>query len=379
MYKVLYDKKYINELPDIDKYENPKSLILCKQSDPSIKDLRNKIEKWYQNIPDAQRADIYHRLRSLKDEEHLSAFYEVLFHQYFYEEKWEIEMHPKIDGQTPDFYVKLQDGNDFYCEILVMLKNEKSKNEAKRLFGLLRKIDKINTEFNISVDLNKPLQENVNYDAIVNKIVVWIEKLKKTEKEHYKLEFNNFGFDGSISAIYYSAKLFKSGCVLSWMEGGSYALPIERIYSLIRKKANKYKFTRECGKPFVVVVCMEESFISGERAINQALYGNEKIVFEINNPGSEAHLIRNNRGMITPKPKNHGQTMNKRISAVISCERVWRDRKDLYNIRVFHNPWAVNKLPMKVFEKLPQFAEIESKPNFITLGWHNDNKQYVII
>jgi len=110
-YQKVFDQNFINQLPSFDKFSNPSVVALCKRNEPSLDAFRSQIEKWFQNLPENQKADMYSRLRSLDDRQHLSAFYELLFHQYFLEENWKIQKHPSINGQTPDFIVDIPSQN----------------------------------------------------------------------------------------------------------------------------------------------------------------------------------------------------------------------------------------------------------------------------
>jgi hypothetical protein len=377
----VFDQKFIEQLPSFDKFSNPSVVALCKRNEPSLDAFRSQIEKWFQNLPENQKNDIYNRLRSLDDSQHLSAFYELLFHQYFLEENWKIQKHPLINGQTIDFVIDVPAQNiGFFMEVATLMEEEKIRQNEERYNKLLRKINAIETELLVSVHLKEWLSEEVKYDTIVNDITKWLSGLEKTEKAHYKIEVNNSGFRGSIDASYYSDIRPKSGCVFAWSPPVGTGNPIiEQVKTVISSKVKKYKFTKTSGKPFVIAICSSGQFLFDDFAIDSALYGNTVISFNVNNPKSETKVHRDNSGMVTPNPGLLGQPRNTRVSAIIFCAKVWNKEKMLYNMRVFHNPWAITELPLKIFEKMPQLAEIDkNQPGFITLGWHNDNKQYIV-
>ena len=380
-YQKVFDQNFINQLPSFDKFSNPSVVALCKRNEPSLDAFRSQIEKWFQNLPENQKADMYSRLRSLDDRQHLSAFYELLFHQYFLEENWKIQKHPSINGQTPDFIVDIPSQNiNFFLEVATLMDEDKLKQNEERYNKLLRKINDIRTDFLVSVHLKEWLSEKINYDSITLDIKRWLSKLQKTEKAHYKVEISKSGFHGSIDASYYSDIKPQSGCVFAWSPPCGSGNPIiEQVKKVIGEKVKRYKFTKNSGKPFVIALCSSGQFLFDDFAIDSALYGNTVISFNVNDPKSETKVHRDNSGMITPNPGLLGQPRNTRVSAVIFCAKVWNKEKMLYNMRVFHNPWAITKLSLKIFEKMPQLVEInKNQPGFITLGWHNDNKQYIV-
>ena len=126
---VIFSDDFIKQLPEIDNFYNTSVVMLCKyNTTPSIK-LRNQIELWFSLLPVEDKADILARIRSLNYKEHDSAFYELLFHQYFLEEGWKIEMHPLLSGLTPDFKVVTKKNLEFYVEVVGLFRG---KDEEKR-------------------------------------------------------------------------------------------------------------------------------------------------------------------------------------------------------------------------------------------------------
>ncbi|MCD6539281.1 MAG: hypothetical protein J7K37_01050 [Candidatus Omnitrophica bacterium] len=203
-YTKVFDKKFIESLPSFDKFSNPAVVSLCKRKEPSIKAFKAQIEKWFLNLPDQEKADVYSRLRSKDDKQHLSAFYELLFHQYCLEEGWEVKKHSSVEGQIPDFLITTQNGIKFFLEVATVMDKEEMKRNEERFNKLLRKINKIETDFLVSVHLKEWLKEEVNYAAIAKKIKNWLKTLIPKDKAHYNIEIHGFGFCGSIDASYYA-------------------------------------------------------------------------------------------------------------------------------------------------------------------------------
>jgi len=380
-YKKVFDKNFIDSLPSFDKFSNSAVVALCKRKEPSIKAFRAQIEKWFLNLPDQEKNDMCSRLRSKDDKQHLSAFYELLFHQYCLEEGWEVSKHPSVGSQTPDFLITTQNGTEFFLEVATLMDKEETKRNEERFNNLLRKINKIETDFLVSVHLRKWLKEEVNYTAVVKKIENWLKTLVPKDKAHYEIEVDESGFCGSIDASYYVGLKPKSGCVYAWSPPGFSGNPfIQQVRTAIRGKIKRYKFIKKEKKPFVIAICSSGGFMLDKTAIDNALYGHIVISWNVNNPKGETRVHRDQSGLITPNPGLLGQPQNTRLSAVIFCARIWDKERMLYNMRVFHNPWSTVKLPVEIFSKIPQLVEVKEKKKkgYITLKWVNDRKQFIV-
>ncbi|MBI2560715.1 MAG: hypothetical protein HYW14_06250 [Planctomycetes bacterium] len=374
-YKKVFDQDFINQLPTPAMLPIPSVVALCKSNEPSEEVLRAQIEKWFQNLPEDQKADMYGRLRSLDDEQHLSAFYELLFHQYCLEEGWSIQKHPSINKQNPDFLVEVTNQGSFFLEVITLMEKEGSRQNKKRVNGLLRKFDAINkTNFHLTVQFMKCPDENIKYKALARNVENWLRTLEQEENAH-KIEINEFGFNGSISAFYSEDKT-PSGYI-SPVENGN--TMVDQVKTAISEKVKKYKFTKTSNKPFVIAICSSSIFSPDKWAIETALFGYEVISLEKTTLKLKK-VYRDYSGLLTPNPGLGGQSRNTRISAVIFCTTVWdKEKPPQYYMRVYHNPWAETPLPFGIFKKCPQLSKIGEDSEYISLGWHNDNKQYIIL
>jgi hypothetical protein len=79
-----------------------------------------------------------------------------------------------------------------------------------------------------------------------------------------------------------------------------------------------------------------------------------------------------------------GSPRNTRLSAVIQCTRKWghtkkyKDGSYVYDMAVFHNPFAAFKVDEKVFSKLAQYLPYETRAGGV-MKWKNkkENKHIV--
>lgn len=375
-YKQIYDKKFIEKLPEFDKYDNPWVVSLCKRKESSLKRLRLQIERWFQNLPDKNKPEMYNALRSLGNAEFLAAFYELMIFQYCIEEGWEIKKHPLINGKTPDFEIKTAK-EKFYMEVLTIFEEKEKAKQKRKYHNLLREIGMIKSDYLISVYIKEWLDSNSDFKKIVGEIKIWLHGLDKQEGINYKKKINKFGFNGSISARYYKNINPDKDCISGWNYPVHSGPSLERIKSKIRKKVKNYNFLKKTSTPFVIAVCADEDFF-WESAIDWSLYGKLTISWEINNPKAESKVGRDNSGLITPNPGLLGEPKNKVISAIMFCAQNWSKEKITFLMKVFHNPCSIANLPIKIFEKMPQFTVVKKTKQHMVLKWINDKNQRIV-
>lgn len=375
-YNQIYDKKFIDKLPEFNKYDNPWVVSLCKRKELSLKNFRLQIERWFQNLPDKNKLEMYKALRSLDNAEFLSAFYELMIFQYCIEEGWEIIKHPLINGKTPDFKIKTAD-ETFYLEVLTIFEEKEKIKQERKYHKLLREIGMIKSDYLISIHIKEWLGSNCDFKKIVEEIKVWLLTLDKQEGINYKKKINDFGFNGSINARHYKNTNLGSDCISGWGYPVHNGPSLERIKSKIRKKVKKYNFLKETGTPLVIAVCADEKFF-WESAIDWSLYGKLTVSWKINDPEAESKLGRDNSGLITPNPGLLGEPRNKVISAIMFCAQNWNKERMTFLMKVFHNPCTITRLPIKVFEKMPQFTVVKKTKQNLILEWVNDKNQCIV-
>lgn len=372
----LYDKNFIGKLGSFDKYANPWVLAICKNNRPVAIYEKNQIEKWFKNLPSRVMPDLYNRLRSKDDGNFLSAYYELVFHQYCLEEGWDVTKDKEINNTTPDLFVKTPE-NQFVVEVLVLQKSDVEKRNDSNFRQLLRNVEAIETKYLLSIDLDEWLSEDMELDKIIDLIATKVRD-EGNLTENKEISISDFGFKGRIG-IHPRKDYEPIGKVLSWSPpGGSFEFPTTRIRSEMRKKIRKYCFLKEMKIPLVLAVCSDEAPFISHNAMDWTLYGRMVVSWNLNDPDTKTTASRDNSGFITPNPGLLWETRNKGLSAVIFCSRHWEQERVLYDMRVYHNPWAVNPLPTNVFEKMPQFAEVSKDPNFISLEWLNNKEQKII-
>ena len=117
---------------------------------------------------------------------------------------------------------------------------------------------------------------------------------------------------------------------------------------------------------------------AGESGLLNVLFGDivVRIKRNIEDEPIDVREGRNFNGLFTPKPGLGGKARNKRLSAGLNIVSKWPGRSDtdepirrVHNIRIIHNPWALNRLGVDVFKGIPRFTVLSEDDAGITLGW----------
>ena len=370
---VVFSEEFIKKLPGVDNFYNPSVVVLGKYNTSQSIKLREQVERWFCLLPDKCKADIKARLRSLNNKIHDSGFYELLFHQYFLEEGWKVEKDPVVDGLTPDFSIITDNSLKFYAEVFGLYKTKDAEEKDKNFRVILRALNNIKSQFLLSFNLKTWFQEKIFIKKFTQDVKAWIDSLPLGKGVHFEKEFNSGGIRALVGAIWVGEAERSNNICTHGGPAGSIDVPVSKIKDLMYRKLKKYKFVKKIKLPFVLVVSTDDLFFA-EKAVDWSLYGLDVISFPVDNPNKEAKFHKDNSGFITPNPGLYGRPENKGLSAVILVKKNWNFGDVVYDMKVYHNPWALNPLPEDVFSKMPQFIKQSGPPGHITLGWKNEGK-----
>ena len=373
----IFNKDFIDSLPDWDAFNNPSVVVLCGRDNAALNEFRSQIESWFQNIPESEQADMYSRLRSLNDEQHLSAFYELMLHQYCLEEGWQIEKHPLIKGKKPDFFISINGKYKFILEVSTLLDDRDLRNKQDRYYQLLRKINGIRTKFKLSVAPKDWPFNSVDNDEITREIENWLATIRTKDNTLCELQIDEIGFKGTIEAVYSSDT--RGNTIRSFLLPDLIGDPfVKKIKNRISNKSKNYKALKGIGIPFVLALCSGSKWLFDEWPVENALYGRFRATWNPIDPEAETKWERDHSGLITPKPGLLGDTRYKRFSSILFCEREYTRDEVLYGISMFHNPWADVEMPVEIFSKVRQFAVVERQSGKVRLDWLDDGKHYIV-
>jgi len=331
---------------------------------------KKQIEKWFENLPDSEKVHFLSRFKSKNDREHLSAFFELMWNQFFYEEKWKITPHPSISGVSGkvDFFIE-NTKQDFYFEVVTVFQDLEREKREKLIDELLNKINEIKHYFFISIYIKDWLPDKFKISRVKSFIKSELDKLDPKQDIGIKqviYSSNNYKIRFDISG----KKMLRKDSIIGAYMGPGFSGPVgsKQIRNRIEEKIKKYKSIEKRGCPFVIALCSGEDWTVNEENLDYELFGKPVLVWNNNKPNS-SRFVRDNTGLFKAHHK---------LSAAIFCKRELRKIQNgygiVYRMKLFHNPYAINPLKEDVFYFLPQLVLRGNRMETI-----NDDPRKVII
>ena len=113
----LFDDKARREI--VDEVSFPQSLFEQLNDYDFLEDcrgIRQKCELWFKHFPVQHQSNLRGRFRSTNNGHHEGAFFELFLHELLIRLGCEVQVHPEMEGITPDFLVCQPDQKQFYLE-----------------------------------------------------------------------------------------------------------------------------------------------------------------------------------------------------------------------------------------------------------------------
>lgn len=338
---------------------------LALQQDEASVAIKSQLERWIKNVDENKRKDLLGRLTSYNNTDNISAFFELMWHQFFIEEKYELKIEPELEnGRKPEFLVKTKRQN-FYFEVVSIIGNEDRELRKKINIteDVLGKISLMEGFFPIAVYLKEWIGPNVKYSSFINfiKKSVGGAVLDKKIKNLSRIPYDWGNLKAEIKVF---PKRKKAGRILMAVSypGALSKVGSKRIKGIIHKKILKYRPIKDSGRPFVLAVCFDSNgLLCGQKNIEHDLFGIPIVKFPISSSRKNLQLERDSSGIFFTR-NSAGEFKNTRLSAVISCVRKWEETEEYpqgfyaYEIKVFHNPFAKKPLDQNIFKKFTQFV-----------------------
>lgn len=371
---MVFDDEFVKKLPPAKQYANPWAIAMCKLD--HNKNNRGLVEKWFINLPDSAKPNFKKRLNSLDDKDFISAFYELMMHQYCIEEGWKVEYEPAMDnGYKPDLRVTTQSGYQFVIEVTAVFDSDSVEKSDRSKDDLTHQISAIITPFMLSLDYYEHLISGYySTKAILTKVKNWLDGLDASNpKKRHKRTFKGPGYNFQLEAML-SGRKAASNCVWAVMDpGGSVPNYSKRIKSKLDDKARKFG-SKNTKMPLVIMLAdgVGGRVSLDSHAIDKTLFGDDAITFSINgNEPPKAVKARN--GYFTPSNNEKSEWLGKNTSVSAVLYGSLRGSGS-YQMQMFHNPVPHISLNDEVFFKMPQLQRVESEEG-IKMKWVISNPE----
>lgn len=319
---------------------------------PEAGKVRDLLERYYSRYPKAHQEGLRSRIRSVRDEQHNSAVFELILHELLISAGCIIEeIEPQVPGSNnqPDFLVKSASGAPFYLEAVApTCMPLEGVGAAKRMGEVMNAIDQVTSpDFYLSVYTNGAPAGAVATTKLRTSIEQWLSSLKYTDVKKAwdeKLDIPKFevSIQGLSIRIEPVPRLQSRGrlgerSIAARMRGVELVADHESIRRAVVKKSNRYGSLR---LPYIVAVNAMGNG-SGEDQANDALFGSEMYQSYRDANGKLCErVVRDTNGVwLGPTgPRKRG------VSAVISTERLTAWSLSQRRARVFLNPWATHPI-----------------------------------
>lgn len=348
---------------------------LNRDNTPGAQQLREQLESWFGEFPEASQRDLKERFRSNNPDTHQSALFEIFLHRLLSALGCNVEVHPKISGtdSRPDFLVH-QGERCFYLEATAVGRTSGpfalSNNEQDAL-------DKLRTltssDFNLGFETRGTLTRTLRRNHLLPRFQ---QLLEAYEPDWVQEQIDEGGLAAAPSARYEVG----DWCVEAWLIpiGSQSQIPnqsrtisvmplkaaftnaLEPVRNALKEKGHKYGQPK---LPLVVAVHTRDMFYNGRRCDMEVMFGDECILSSSEN--SELSRIPNGLW-------SGGRS--KRIAAF------WRFQKvDVWNLArscgcLYMNPTlGSTALPGTLF-RLPHGKVINDK-----MEWFGDNNAWQLL
>lgn len=151
-----------------------KPAIVFLATDPKAAKERQRVSKWFNAIPEKNKANVKGRLTSADDRQHYSALNELVVARFLSVNELEWEFEPKIVDGEPDFLVKAP--TPFYMEVASVFELEELAKEQKKTNFLLDELSKIEHYFVLSI-IPIAIPDNVKYRDIRRFVEEWMDEI----------------------------------------------------------------------------------------------------------------------------------------------------------------------------------------------------------
>lgn len=297
---------------------------------------RNKLNEISENYPIDE--DFVRMFTSKSNKQHYSTVFELLVYHSLYNSRFIIEKHPETkNGKRPDFRVTTKENKSIFLECTLSGNTFENEDEKNRKDALLEIIDSleyfpywINLEF---VDVSKNSISKKKLINFVKQINVLCDKYSDDDLKKIYFEFSDSDWTLNISLFRKSDATIKRS--LGMINYGAKIIDKTKSIttSLNDKRASKYQIEEE---PYVICVSTNDFSISNDD-IAEILFG------QYNSEKINTNCSKNSFWIANSSPVNTG------VSAIIFFKNF-----DLYTlenskIEMWHNPFAINKIPKNIF------------------------------
>ncbi len=297
------------------KYQGPKTYIendfdyLDRSARKEAARVREFLNEWLECFPEDEARELISRIRSGDKKAFDSATFEIVLYALVRGLGGQLEVHPKLENgseKRPDFLVQMPNGEEFYLEAVLASEYSEAERTAKKrknvVLESIEKLDSPNFFIGISAKGNpdtpppgKALRgELSNWLSSLDPDAVAMDVEENGPEQIPSMTWEHAGWRVEFEAIPIKPeKRGKGQRVIGVLSGGArWVNAWETIRNAVRSKGGRYG---ELKTPFIVAINVDGHSLDRIDEV-QALFGQEKYVYNRTNPDGHPEVKRTPNG-----------------------------------------------------------------------------------
>jgi hypothetical protein len=314
--------------------------------------VRAVVGRMFDRYPAQMQEALRRRLRSVDDNTHLSAFFELALHDLLLRSGCRaLAVEPDLGGtpRSPDFLARTPQGERFYLEATLATGRSRSEEGAdRRLKEAFQAIDSVcSPDFFLELHIAGMPAAPVSGGRLRRALERWLNSLdyqqvKRTWDESEEcpvFRYEQHGVCFKILPIPRAASrgtMQRSRAIGVRMPEAQWVQPQEAIKNAISAKAARYG---QLDAPYLVAINAMDDHADEESAVDAA-FGTPTVFVRRTHAGFDEHAGRNGDGIWCGR----SGPVNTRVSGILSTERLTPWSLAQSRARLIINPWSRHPL-----------------------------------
>jgi hypothetical protein len=266
------------------RFNEPAYAFLNRSADPRIAEIRALMTSWLSNVPAKDQPDVRRQLKSKKDAQFESAFWELYLHEAYYRSGYSVTIHPPLNGtgRHPDFLVEGH-GSRFYLEAVRACASGDEISQNKMLEDVRQLLDPLTAwRFRLDMTTLGLGKKPPNVTHLKRALREWLSGVDTADEDEHKaaaaryrpvshLTWRRDGWHFQFAAVPIDLERVRDGQrLVGTHTSGGWSRDTERIISALSTKADGYG---PLDAPLVIAVLSNSEFGTEDYEFETALYG----------------------------------------------------------------------------------------------------------
>lgn len=336
---------------------------------PDAAAIRDMLTQWCSHYPLAHRTKLRTAFTSKRDRQHYGAFFELLLHEFFRQQKCYVDVVPTIVGlrKPPDFAIHHPVAGAFLLEATVATETSDRDHGARaREAPVYEALDRIvSPNFWLTVKVDGEPRTTPPTKRLIQELTAWLAKedydaacARMAAGQHDQLPHCSWEHEGwqlRFQAVPKGPNLRgrpdRRTVAMRTPRFAVRGLTAEALRAAIIEKATRYG---RPSLPYVIAVGVPHRHVAHEMLLD-AVFGQSGVLVSLDAIGNVRSTTPRRRGpaaWVWPE-----QPQNTRVSAVLVVHGADPWNFATGHVEVLHNPFATHPLPL-----LPRIATCRQGP-----------------